>query len=243
VLLRVDCRRTMSGVRFSLTPAFSSSVTRKGEHMAYSSQRSAAGMMLRRNAKPINVRSVWFMRMLLTALPCLALALVLPNVHAQTGIAYLTGGIGADEAERLQAREREFNLKLVFTLVEGNYVSDVSIVVKDKTGNPVLVLHAPGPLMLAKLPRGAYIIDATYEGKTQSRKVDVSERMRTEYLRWPTNPDTDFAGPKATERPPRDPLRTVSPVQKSTRQPTTPKAGATQTKACSTEERILGLCS
>jgi hypothetical protein len=203
--------------------------------------------MLRRDAKPVNVRSVSFMKMLLSAVVFLALAFALPNAHAQTadrdGIAYLTGGIGSDEMERLQAREREFNLKLVFTLSEGNYVSDVSIVVKDKAGNPVLVLHAPGPLVLAKLPRGPYVIDATYEGKTQTRKVDVSERMRTEYLRWPTNPRTDFPGPKSTERLPRDSLRNSSRVEESDRQATPAKARATQTKACSPEERILGLCS
>ena len=85
--------------------------------------------------------------------------------------------------DRLQARERESNLKLVFTLVEGNYVSDVAVVVKNKAGNPVLVLHAPGPLVLAKLPRGAYVVEATYEGNTQTRRIDVGERMHTEYVR------------------------------------------------------------
>ena len=102
--------------------------------------------------------------------------------------------------ERLKARERKFNLMLVFTLVEGNYVSDVAVVVKNKEGNPVLVLHAPGPLVLAKLPRGAYVVEATYGSKTQTRRLDVRERMRTEYVRWPSNPETDFPGPKATER-------------------------------------------
>lgn len=102
--------------------------------------------------------------------------------------------------KRLKAREREFNLKLVFTLVEGYYVSDVAVVVKDKAGIPVLVFFAPGPVVLAKLPRGSDVVEATYESNTQTRKFDVRERMRTEYVRWPSNPETDFPGPKATER-------------------------------------------
>jgi hypothetical protein len=113
---------------------------------------------------------------------------------------YVTSGVGADEIARLKAREKDFNLKLVFTLVEGNYVSDVAVTVKDKTGNPVLAVFSPGPVMLAKLPRGSYVVEATYESNTQTRKVDVRERLRTEYVRWRSNPETDFPGPKATGR-------------------------------------------
>ncbi|MGZ5119269.1 MAG: hypothetical protein ACXWIH_25040, partial [Burkholderiales bacterium] len=38
---------------------------------------------------------------------------------SQNGIGYAAGGIGSDEMQQLQAREKDFNLKLVFTLVEG----------------------------------------------------------------------------------------------------------------------------
>lgn len=131
-------------------------------------------------------------------------ALLIARAHAQNtgerGIEYLAGGVGADEMERLKSREGEFNLKLVFTLVEGNYISDVAVVVKNREGNPVLVLHAPGPLVLAKLPRGAYVVEATYEGKAQARKINIRDRLHTEYMRWPSDPATDFPGPKATER-------------------------------------------
>ena len=161
-------------------------------------------MIPRRNAQRVNAGSISVATMLPGVIIFLALVFTLVIAHAQTvdgdRIPYLTGGVGSDEMERLKAREREFNLKLVFTLVEGNYVSDVAVVVKDKAGNPVLVLHAPGPLVLAKLPRGAYVVEATYEGNTQRRRIDVRERMRTEYVRWPNNPATDYPGPKATER-------------------------------------------
>ena len=115
----------------------------------------------------------------------IALVLILPAtcVRAAADPAsfdYVTSGVGADEIERLKPREKDFNLKLVFTLVEGNYISDVAVTVKDKTGVPVLVLFSPGPLVLAKLPRGSYVLEATYENSKQTRKVDVRERLRTE---------------------------------------------------------------
>jgi hypothetical protein len=119
-----------------------------------------------------------------TRVGILALAALLASgaveAQAPTGtaaaVAYATGGVGADEMQKLRAREKEFNLKLVFTLVEGNYLSDVSVVVKDKAGKSLLKADGAGPLFLAKLPRGSYGVDATYEGKTQSRTVTVSDR-------------------------------------------------------------------
>jgi hypothetical protein len=121
-----------------------------------------------------------------------------PQSQAATpaGVPFASGGVGADEMQRLKAREKEFNLKLVFTLVEGNYLSDVAVVVKDAAGKPVLTAQAPGPILLAKLARGSYTVDATYEGRTLTRNLKVGDRLHTEYLRWPSNPQTDFPGPK-----------------------------------------------
>lgn len=42
------------------------------------------------------------------------------------------------------------------------------------------------------MPPGSYIVEATCNGRTQSRNVKVGPRPRTEYLRWPGNPETDF---------------------------------------------------
>jgi hypothetical protein len=160
--------------------------------------------MIRRDMQRDNpVRMGIIVIFALTALIALVLLLAAPYAHGaadRASIDYLASGVGADEIERLRAREKEFNLKLVFTLVEGNYVSDVAVIVKDKAGNPVLVVFSPGPVVLAKLPPGSYVVEATYESNMQTRKVDVRERLRTEYVRWPSNPATDFPGPKATER-------------------------------------------
>ena len=138
----------------------------------------------------------------LMVLVALLFALWTTSVRAaadSSALAYVTGGIGADEMARLKARENEFNLKLVFTLVEGNYLSDVVVAVRDVTGKPLLSVNAQGPIFLVKLPRGSYVVEATYAGKAQIRKISVGERLRTEYLRWPSNPETDFPGPKAND--------------------------------------------
>jgi hypothetical protein len=105
---------------------------------------------------------------------------------------FVSGGVGISSQEALKSREREFNLKLVFTLAEGNYVADVDVAIRDASGRTVLTHSAPGPLLLAKLPRGTYTVNATYEGRMQSRRVSVGEGLVTTQFRWPSNPHTDF---------------------------------------------------
>lgn len=110
---------------------------------------------------------------------------------APGGVSYVAGGIGKDSEAQLKAREKEFNLKLVFTLVEGNYLADVGVRVTDAAGKTVVEHVADGPFFLAKMPAGAYTVTATYSGKTQTRKIKVGDRLHTEYLRWPSDPQVD----------------------------------------------------
>jgi hypothetical protein len=108
------------------------------------------------------------------------------------GVKFISGGVGTDSQERLDSRVKEFNLKLVFTLTEGNYLADVGVTIKDAAGRTVVEHVADGPIFLAKLPAGAYSASVTYEGKSQARKLRVNERLHTEYFRWPANPEADF---------------------------------------------------
>lgn len=119
-----------------------------------------------------------------------------PVSHAQS---YLVGGIGLDERQQLEAREKDYNLKLVFTLNERNYLSDVDVVINDVRGASVLNLTTTGPLLLTNLPTGAYTVRATHAGETRIRKVALNGSQKVMILRWPSNPETDFPGPKWRE--------------------------------------------
>lgn len=118
------------------------------------------------------------------------------DVATQGGVSFVSGGVGLDSQERLRAREKEFNLKLVFTLVEGNYVADAGVVLKNAAGKILLEATADGPFFLAKLPAGKYTVIATLSGKSETRMFAIrSKGLHTEYLRWPSNPETDFTLP------------------------------------------------
>ena len=116
-----------------------------------------------------------------------------PVTVTERGIIHVSGGVGEEEAAKLQALQSSFNLKLLFTLIEGNYLADVGVVITDAASNKVIDHTAQGPFFMAKLPAGRYTIAATYEGKTVSRGVTLSNgRLHTEHFRWPRNPDVDF---------------------------------------------------
>ena len=139
-------------------------------------------------------------KMLQAAVACAVAGVLAPHPTSATadqevvrdGVKYVSGGVGTDSQERLESRVKEFNLKLVFTLNEGNYLADVGVIIKDATGKAVVEHIADGPFFLAKLPAGTYSASVTYDGKSQARKLRVSERLHTEYFRWARNPQADF---------------------------------------------------
>ena len=137
----------------------------------------------------------------LAAVMCGTLAMAqtpAPKMATQNGVSFASGGIGIDSEQQLKAREKEFNLKLVFTLVEGNYLADVGVSIKNAAGKTLVEHVADGPFFLAKLPAGTYTVATNYEGKSQTRKVSVGAGLKTEYFRWASNPQTDYVLPRAS---------------------------------------------
>ncbi len=117
-----------------------------------------------------------------------------------SAVTYLAGGVGEGSMEALKAHEKDFNLKLVFTLAEGNYLAGVDVSIIDAGGKGALQHFADGPVFLVRLPPGDYTVKVNYEGAAQTRKVKVGDRLRTEYLRWPSKAGVDYPLPQGKER-------------------------------------------
>jgi hypothetical protein len=131
-----------------------------------------------------------------------AMCAVLQAPASAAELPHVSGGIGIAEQEAMKAREAEFSLKLVFTLVEGNYIAGVGVQIKDAAGDTLLEHIAAGPMFMARLAPGRYSVSVTYEGRSISRRVEVGRTgLRTEYFRWPSNPLTDV--PLPAESPER----------------------------------------
>lgn len=110
--------------------------------------------------------------------------------------AYVSGGVADDSRDRMNSMARDFNLKLVFTLNEGNYLASVPVKITDSRGRVVVEDVSEGPFFMAKLPAGSYTVTAANDGKVQTRRTTVGSGLRTEHLRWAANPSTDNPLPR-----------------------------------------------
>lgn len=107
------------------------------------------------------------------------------SVQTAGGISFVSGGVGKDSIDRLSSLARDFNLKLVFALKSGDYVSAVKVTIADVAGKTVLDTTSEGPWFLAKLPAGSYQVKATFEGAAVNRKITVdAAKLRTIDFRW-----------------------------------------------------------
>ena len=114
----------------------------------------------------------------------------LPAVQSQGQTEYITGGVGKGESDAILRAGKSWPLTLELTQASGSarpeYISEVQITIKDKSGNAVLDTLADGPYVLVKLPPGKYSLDATYESKTLHRDLTIQQgQSRKITLTWP----------------------------------------------------------
>jgi hypothetical protein len=106
-------------------------------------------------------------------------------VQRSGGVAYVSGGVGADSIGQLSALSKDFNLKLVFALTSGDYLSDVGVSITDASGRTLLQTTSDGPWFLIKLPAGNYQIVATFAGTALTRQAAVgATELRLVDMRW-----------------------------------------------------------
>lgn len=106
-------------------------------------------------------------------------------VQTVGGMSYVSGGVGKDSIDRLNSLAGDFNLKLVFALKAGDYLSNVKVGISDAAGNTILDALSEGPWFLARLPKGNYQIVATFGGKAEKRGITVgADKLKTIDFRW-----------------------------------------------------------
>jgi len=100
-------------------------------------------------------------------------------------VAYVSGGIGDEERDEIRLRERDFNLKLLFAERDGSYIGNIDVVIVTAKGETVLEANAVGPFLLARLPKGNYVIKASMNGQLQQKKLSIVEKRKQEgVFRW-----------------------------------------------------------
>ena len=104
-------------------------------------------------------------------------------------VPYISGGVGTDSREELQAKEGEYNLKIVVAATSGDFLADVKIVIDSGRNERVLDATMEGPILLAKLSPGTYTVKATSDAQTQTKTVTIpAQGQRQLDFRWDRKP-------------------------------------------------------
>jgi hypothetical protein len=107
------------------------------------------------------------------------------TVRTAGGVSYVSGGVGTTSIDRLSSLTKDFNLKLVFALKSGDYVSDVKVTIANAAGKTLLDTMSEGPWFLTKLPVGNYHVVATFAGNAEKRTIAIAtEKLKTIDFRW-----------------------------------------------------------
>lgn len=98
------------------------------------------------------------------------------EVLEQQGISFVSGGLGADERDQLRTMQDQFNLKLVFAIDAGNYLSDIDVRIMDQQGNTLVETRSDGPILMANLPAGTYSVAVANQGDRKERTVEIGSQ-------------------------------------------------------------------
>ncbi len=123
------------------------------------------------------------------AVLCFALSgLPAAAIEEQTSgeIRYISGGVGENEKQELLDRASQYSLRIV-TARKGNgdFLADCKVTIL-RAGQPVLEAVMDGPVLMARLPPGAYRVRTEFDGRVQERPVTIAPKglMNNLYLYW-----------------------------------------------------------
>jgi hypothetical protein len=115
--------------------------------------------------------------LLMAPLAFAALPSALPPEQTQGKVTYVSGGVGAEEAQAFEAAASQYPLALEFAIKHApraEFTANVHVIVTDTRGTRVLDTHSNGPFLLAKLPTGRYTVTAERHNETLTRTVQVA---------------------------------------------------------------------
>lgn len=115
----------------------------------------------------------------------------LPPTQHQGAVAYLSGGIGHDEAQAFQKAAEQWPVMLEFAVKERGakrdaFLANVSVQITGARHAVLLDTVSDGPFVLARLQPGHYQVTARFDGKTMTRTLDVGPKGTARALFvWP----------------------------------------------------------
>lgn len=106
---------------------------------------------------------------------------------SEAGIAYMHGGVGKPERDKMEAmaQKKGFTLKVNCAATNRAYLANVDVVVRNAAGDKLLEVTTAGPWLFAMLPEGTYHVTATFQGEAKAFKdVSIGKQRVTLQPRW-----------------------------------------------------------
>lgn len=95
----------------------------------------------------------------------------------QAEYSWMSGGIGDDARREMRKAAGAYNLHLVFSGRDGNYLASIPFSVR-QNGREVFSGITEGPLLYLRLPPGTYQVSAEIDGIWQNKRIQVSPGTR-----------------------------------------------------------------
>ncbi|MDT7850364.1 hypothetical protein ACFQ1T_07960 [Methylophilus glucosoxydans] len=132
------------------------------------------------------------------------------DVH---GVQYVTGGIGSEEVEAMEAFKKQFNLYFLFSEGKaGRVIDDIQLAILDSKNQEVFTLDHAAPRLLLNLPSGKYQAVASYLGSEQRyRFVHDAKKSKRIILNWKNKIDEDTVEPVTDDQSAEEPAPTATP--------------------------------
>ncbi|MDA8139652.1 MAG: hypothetical protein M0036_13460 [Desulfobacteraceae bacterium] len=106
--------------------------------------------------------------------------------NLNSGVDYLSGGVGLNERSQMESMTQPYNLKLIFDVKNGSYLADVGIKIADHHGKVLVDTVSQGPWFYAKLPAGTYKLTGYFDHRSITRTITVGNGMHDLLMTWPT---------------------------------------------------------
>jgi len=120
----------------------------------------------------------------------------LPQARELDGIPFITGGKTPEEADAVKRAAQEWPLEVVFEEQDrgtDRKLERMPITITDASGKVVFDGLSEGPILLARLPRGHYIVTTRWDAWTFSRPVTIGEERQRVVFDW-KRPAPETAG-------------------------------------------------
>jgi len=102
------------------------------------------------------------------------------KIEEDQGIRHVSGGVGEGERAELNALSSQFNLRLMFAMQGGDYLSEVQVKALNASGGTILSAKSKGPWFFAQLPPGTYTIEASTPDQPQRQTARIEGNRQTQ---------------------------------------------------------------